>query len=410
MTRTSLVTLSATRALALLLGAALTISAAAAAQSLKELRLKDGRVLVGKVRARAESYEVETYEGRVTVPKPDVERVRTHEELRAALKSKAKKSGDSAFACLQLAQLAREYGLEPEMWRLLDETVAKLEPGDGRPRAAVTRRLREFLAQLEPALLPRAARQAPTPKRVQMMLRGCHASTKPGKLAALVELMVREPNADPTLRQQARRSGSFRQRIAALSALQRRGTTGNERFVLRTTVLDRRDEVRAAAAELGRPTLDAADVTYMAGGLGHRDPKVRVRTAAALGRLRHDAAIDLLVRAGPHAATGLRRASNDAGASRGHVAFLNQQAYIRDFDVDVAQASFIADPQVDVLQSGAVLDATVIGVTEIRRIVYAYRDALKLLTGRDPGADPRSWATWHADLPPRAAPAKTPGR
>jgi len=41
---------------------------------------------------------------------------------------------------------------------------------------------------------------------------------------------------------------------------------------------------------------------------------------------------------------------------RGHVAIVNQTAYVRDFDVEVAQASFIADPKVDVIQDGIVLD------------------------------------------------------
>ena len=83
-------------------------------------------MLVGQVRARGESYEVQTHEGSVTVAKRDVAKVRSDKELRAALKSKAKQSGDSAFATLQLAKIARDYGLEPEMWRLLDETVAGL--------------------------------------------------------------------------------------------------------------------------------------------------------------------------------------------------------------------------------------------------------------------------------------------
>lgn len=41
---------------------------------------------------------------------------------------------------------------------------------------------------------------------------------------------------------------------------------------------------------------------------------------------------------------------------RGHVAVINQTAYIRDFDVEVAQSAFIADPKVDVIQDGIVLD------------------------------------------------------
>ena len=38
------------------------------------------------------------------------------------------------------------------------------------------------------------------------------------------------------------------------------------------------------------------------------------------------------------------------------VAVINQTAYVRDFDVEVAQAAFIADPKVDVIQDGLVLE------------------------------------------------------
>ncbi len=41
---------------------------------------------------------------------------------------------------------------------------------------------------------------------------------------------------------------------------------------------------------------------------------------------------------------------------RGHVAIINQTAYVRDFNVEVAQAAFIADPVIDVIQDGVVLD------------------------------------------------------
>ena len=42
---------------------------------------------------------------------------------------------------------------------------------------------------------------------------------------------------------------------------------------------------------------------------------------------------------------------------RGHVSIINQTAYVRDFDVEVAQAAFITDPKIDVIQDGVVLDA-----------------------------------------------------
>ncbi|MBI5849522.1 MAG: hypothetical protein HZB39_00560 [Planctomycetes bacterium] len=41
---------------------------------------------------------------------------------------------------------------------------------------------------------------------------------------------------------------------------------------------------------------------------------------------------------------------------RGYVSIINQTAYVRDFEVEVAQAAFIADPRIDIIQDGVVLD------------------------------------------------------
>lgn len=418
---------SAFRARILPLTAAVLLAAATTSQDVTELRLKDGRVVVGKVAARGDNYEVTTQDGSLTIAQSDVLDRRSSEDLLEALRKKAKTSGDSAFAHLNLAKQAREYGLEREMWRLLDKTLDKLaeesaggnqtttEPSAMVNAAAasqprnnpVERRLRDFLAQLEPELLPRSLRQAPLDKRITAMLRLLPANTIISRAAAIEELMVREPNADQYLRQQARRNPNERQRIAALTALQRRKVTGNDRFVLRTTVLDASKRVRSAAIDIGKPTVAADDITYMAAGLAHSNAKVRVRTAEALGELGHDAAINLLVKAGPHAATGLAAPGGDGPQTRAHVAFLNQQAYIRDFDVEVAQSAFIADPRVDVLQSGSVLDVTVAGVYEVRTILKAYRVALQQLTNQDPGADPRLWGEWLNKLAPAVKPAAT---
>lgn len=386
--------------------AALLLALPASAQELMELRLKDGRVLVGKVVKKGDTRVVRTHEGNVTVAESDIVTSRKRSELMSVFKNLAKKSGSSTFAHVNLAKAARDYGLEQQMWQQLDKAITKLDTTKtGNEVGAVERRLRDFLAQLEPELLDRKLRQAPLQKRVLAMLRQFHASTKAGKAAALQELLVREPGADQYLRQQARRSTNDRQRIASLEALQRRRVTGNERFVLRTTVLDRSKKVRQAAVSIGKPTIKSQDIIYMAAGLAHSNPKVRTRTAEALGGLGHRDAINLLVKAGPHAASGLALA--DGGQTRAHVAFLKQTSYIRDFDVEVAQAAFIADPKVDVLMSGTVLDVTVAGVSQIRTIVKSYRGALKQLTNNDPGSDPRRWAEWLDKLVPPSKPVET---
>lgn len=382
--------------------AALFTTLPAISQELMELRLKDGRVLVGQVAPKGDNYEVTTRDASVTVAQSDVVDRRKREQLLATLRAKVKGSDDTAFAHLNLAKLALEYGLEREMWRLLDKTLVKLsEPTTSNRANPVERRLRDFLAQLEPELLPRKLRQAPLDKRLTAMLRLVPANTIASRGAAIEELLVREPLADQYLRHQARHNSNERQRIAALAALQRRKVIGNDRFVLRTAVFDTSKRVREAAIEIGKPSVGESDITYMASGLANANAKVRVRTAAALGELGHEAAISLLVKAGPYAASGLAAADGGAGQTRAHVAFLNQQAYIRDFDVEVAQSAFIADPKVDVLQSGSVLDVTVSGIYEVRTIVKAYRSALKQLTSEDPGADPRLWGMWLEKLAPK---------
>ncbi len=390
----------------------LTATLFSATLSADELRLEDGRVLVGKVVEKKDTWEVTTREGVVIVPKSQVKAPPIlDDELRRNLAAKARAEGDTAFAHLNLAREAREHGLEPEMWRHLDRALmlsrAKAAATATDPEVLATgaktsardplqRRIEDFLAQLEPELLPRKWRTAATKVRVHELLDLLRADTGSGRTAAIEELLVREQNADQDLRTEARRNGADRRRIGALAALQRRELAGNDRFVLRTAILDCSKDVRAAAIDLGRASTDGEDVAYLAAGLMHSNPKVRVRTAEAFGELGHPDAVKLLVLAGPNA--GVALAAADQGV-RGHVAFLTQQAYIRDYDVEVAQAAFIADPKVDVLQSGTVLDVTVAGVYEVQTIVRTYRAALKQLTQQDPGSDPRAWSGWLANLP-----------
>lgn len=395
--------------------AALALVAAGAPGIAQELRLTDGRVLVGRYAAKGDTYEVETRDGTVVVPKGSVSVRTERDELLKKLRERAKEADDSAFAHLHLAMQARDYGLDLELWRHLDAALVRLgeRAATDTERQPVERRVRDFLAQLEPELLPRKYRRAPTATRVEQLLRLLRTNTGGGQRAAIEELLVREPNADQDLRNEARRNGNPRQRVGALAALARRQLAGNDRFVLRTAILDRDDDVRGAAIAIGRQLVDAEDITYLASGLVHANPKVRVRTAAALGGLGDASAVDLLVRAGPYAGAGLAAAGGGDDGVRGNVAFLQQQAYIRDYDVEVAQAAFIADPKVDVLQSGTVLDVEVGGIYEVRTIVTAYRGALRQLTGSDPGPDPWSWSRWRDDLPTRpigAPPPTTPGK
>lgn len=371
-----------------------------------EIRLDDGRVLVGKVTTRADILEVETAEGLVAVPKERVVRHRTDADLRRELANTAKAAGDTAFAHLNLAMQARAYGLRTELWQHLERALELQAEAAAVPtrqtsdagREALQRRLDDFLAQLEPELLARKWRTGDTRVRVHQLLEQVRSDTGPARLAAIGTLLAREPNADQELRTEARRNDAPRRRLCAARALLRREGAGNDHFVLRTAIVDASSDVREATVGMLRDAgrVDAAAVHYLAPGLMHPNGKMRIRTAEALAGLGHAEATRLLVLAGPSAGKAL--AGADPGI-RAHVAILNQQSYIRDFDVEVAQAAFIADPKVDTLVSGSVLDIAVVGVLEEVHIVRAYRQALKQLTHLDPGADPRTWPGWLAGLP-----------
>ena len=82
---------------------------------------------------------------------------------------------------------------------------------------------------------------------------------------------------------------------------------------------------------------------------------------------------------------------------RSYFSNTKQISYVSDFDVEVAQAAAIADPIINVLQEGAVLDVQVIG-TRGQRDYYVERrralGALKRITKKDLGGDPKAWTEW----------------
>jgi len=368
--------------------------------------LKDGRVLVGKVTEQpGEMIEVMTRDGAVRVAKSEVESTKPEAELQKELARMEQSAPATPFSHLELAKQARCWGLERELWLHLDAATAV--PRDA-ANGGLRGRVDDFLARLEPELLARKYRSAPTAARVEQLLAQLHRDSRAGRTAAVQELLVREPNADQDLRVEARRNQESWRRLCALTALSRRGTRGNDTFTWRTAILDPSEAVRSEAIQIARSSQDpTAAVKYLAPGLMASSPELRVRTAEAFANLGDPAAIKLLVMAGPNANKAL--ADADPGF-RAHVAFVEQQAYIRDFDVEVAQAAFIADPKIGVLQSGMVLDVTVHAVIEEAvRIVKSYRGALKRLAGSDPGPKPGDWATWLAGLPDSSRTAPTTG-
>lgn len=358
-----------------------------------EVRTSDGRVLVGSVKKVGTSLRVHTLDGVVVISSADVVRIRTDAQLREELSRLAADRSGSAFDSLQLAQAARGWGLHREMWNHLDRCL-----GTARRSSPQRARLRAFLRDLEAEVLPRKWRKTPTEIRVRELLYRIKPGAPLGIAAAVEEILAAEPNAAKHLRKRARSASRPAQRVVAARALASSGIDGGDRFLYRTAILDHSADARSSAAIAVRERGETrAAVRYLAPGLIHGHPQVRVRTAETFGHMGNQAAVDLLVSAGPNAGTPPKSEAGGAGV-RAHMSIVTQQAYIRDFDVEVAQASFIADPKVSVLQSGVVLDVTVHAVVKHRtEIVRAYRGALRHLMGSDPGHDPKRWATWLAE-------------
>ncbi len=372
-----------TRALRLL-ATALLLAAPAVAD---EVRLTDGRTFYGEVKNRGEVVVVETKAGPVSVPRRAVQQIRTELELTAELANLAARCDSaSAFCHLHLAHVARDYALDAAMWNHLDRAL------QAQARDSVRERIDEFLGTLEPELLAARWRKASAPVRAREILLGLPDDAGIAMRLAATRVLAGLDGADTELRTRARSATLPAQRAVANAAIWVGGSDEDRHFVYRTAVLDDAPGVRSDAIDLARPHFAKAGTEYLTPALLHDNPKVRMRTAAALADLGDPSAASVLVRAAPVAAVG-----GDYGGVRAHAAFLTQQSYIRDFDVEVAQASFIADPKVDALTYGTVLDVRVGAVTTTRiQVVEAFRRAIAKLEGADPGTDPATWAQWLA--------------
>src|SRR5690606_41755124 len=80
----------------------------AAGVAADEVRLKDGRVLIGATEVRDEVVRVTTRDGVETVPRAAVQRIRSDAELTAELERLAARFGDAPHARLELARRSEE--------------------------------------------------------------------------------------------------------------------------------------------------------------------------------------------------------------------------------------------------------------------------------------------------------------
>ncbi len=184
-------------------------------------------------------------------------------------------------------------------------------------------------------------------------------------------------------------SGADGARLLAIPLLAPRAAeTETRRFLATRALRDASAPVRQAAVRaLMAPNTEPAGI-FVRAFRRSSDGIVRVRAIEALGELRDPKTVPFLITA----------ISGAAGAPRNHISVTRQTAYVKDYDVEVAQGAVIADPIVDVVQSGVILDVAVIAITlEERRACLA---ALRRITGASPGDSAAAWRGWYRDTAP----------
>ncbi|MFQ5505064.1 MAG: hypothetical protein ACE5F1_09750 [Planctomycetota bacterium] len=346
------------------------------------LVLGNGERVVGEIRPTKDGYRVRQAGKLRTIPRDEVQRWLKRPDLEARLADLARlPNAQTSFALAQRSAWAFDNGLEDLAWpMLMDLYLVRAERGAIRAaeQAASQVLLRSAGAQRNPTQLARS-----------ILLRVRKA--KPETLAAarnrvaaytIAELLARESEQadggkrplEALVRGYAEDSvGSSRRKVARQALL--RADPDGKRFVYRLAVRFPKGPTRSSILDdiqSEQRQDDAADYLGLA-LLQARSLGRMLRTTEILGDLRSPKALPALYRMKskvPELRAKLRRGSAGSGATRANISVVTQTSYIRDFDVEIAQAAAIADPVVDVIQSGVVLDVTVAGISWTRYITY----------------------------------------
>ena len=218
------------------------------------------------------------------------------------------------------------------------------------------------------------------------------------------ELVIREldrvygaENLGAVLEHALRSAAPGRRAFGAL-ALRRLLPARALRELYRRAALDPDESVRRAAALAIRDVGQPAVVLPLTRALESDDSRVRTHAAESLGHMGYAAAAPALMN---RFANLGKPASAQGGAGpryalSGSLVITNEVAYVRDFDVEIAQAASIADPIVGSVTEGVVLDVRVGGISGYRivRERRALVDALERVTGATPGDRFEDWERW----------------
>jgi len=361
------------------------------------VELKDGTRLIGKIAATKDVVTIRTPLGALEVPAFDVTRLVKRSELLPKHKALAAAAGDEVRAWLTVATWDLQHGLYPESFDAADRASA-LAPKDPAVVTLFDQLSRDALLD---DLAPNGAPAAEVRGRLLEKL----SAKSPARAAFARAALGRVPSdeLEPWLLGQLK-SSRPESRAGAARLLGEMGGEKGLAQLIRSSLLDEHSNVRAAArdgaAASHHPDLASPYLKALASG----DERMRERAYPMLEMLRDPRAVPALIDV-------LKLKPAPAGGSGGfnpphqHIFIGEQRAYVRDFDVEIAQGAVIAKPIVGILQSGSVLDVKVAGVVQITYVEKVeVVDLLRRLTGQRLGTDPLAWEAWWASsnqqLPP----------
>ena len=384
----------------------------------------EGLVLEGRVEPRADgSVDVTTPSGTVAVGKARIRSIEAgrgaQTTLREALAALAPDDVDGRFRVALRAEAAGAVGVAREAYA----TILAVEPDHAAARRALgfEREGAEWLPQTE-------ARR----RRGLVLFDG--AWMLPVEAEAAARAKAPGPvGGDRTLAEVLRLAAGPDAVLATAARERWSGAPVAARVATATALLrDRAAPVRAlACAELASSGDEASLRPLLASALSDPDAKVRdaaVTAAATFGN--DDTAVPFVralasrhpgvVASAAHALAALgdrraivylvKRISGHGDSPRVVVEFLTKTSYVRDYDVEIAQAANIANPQVGVVMDGIVLDLKVLDLAMERTVVETVLvDAFNALAGAAAvdAAGVLAWANAHPEamrgFPPESA-------
>jgi hypothetical protein len=304
--------------------------------------------------------------------------------VRAEVAEKRRAAGEDAAREVEVARWCLEKGL-------LQDSIAELDRVLGRdPDQAEARAL---IAAAPLALtLPAPAERS---LGVRLILFGARAKPAYRELAASrLAGLPREDAKREIARGLASRSASVR--AFAAFAARRLDPKQEADLLVRRAALDPADPVRAEAALALRDAKDETLARRVEAALQSDDARVRTNAARSLGDMGYSTSVPALVARlaapPPSPASG----SGHPGGTRAHVYVGGQVAYVRDFDVEIAQNASIGDPIIGAVEDATVLDVRV-GGTSTQSVPLEMPTICRAragITGERLPESPSAWLAW----------------